>query len=194
MTISMSGRWKTAIGYGSLARLAARIATAKPTPASNIIPPKARRTCARRLTRGRRGTRDGSSSLPHSVGPFTEVLDQPRNERRRGRRACRPTCSSSIAKVLRSSTLEIRTIETRSSMAGSSPLPRLRHGWSKDEDPAPHSSRTCARSSADPHPASGAGVILRITAAPRQDRLRVGPDTVGATCLLRLLAVLKSGV
>jgi hypothetical protein len=192
MTISMSGRWKTAIGYGSLARLAARIATAKPTPASNIIPPKARRTCARRLTRGRRGTREGSSSLPHSVGPFTEVLDQPRNERRRGRRACRPTCSSSIAKVRRSSTLAIRTIETRSSVAGSSSLPRLRPRLEQRRRSCARSS--CARSSADPHPASGAGVILSITAAPRQDRSRVGPDTVGATCLLRLLAVLKSGV
>jgi hypothetical protein len=194
MTTSMSGRWKTAIGYGTLARLAARIATAKPAPASNIIPPKARRTCARRLARGRRGIREGSSSLPHSVGPFTEVLDQPRNEGRRGRRACRPNCSSSIAKVRCSSTLAIRTIETLSSMAGSTPLPCLRPRLDQRRRSSARSSRTCARSSADPHPASEAGVILRTTAPPRQDRSRVGPDTVGATCLLRLLAVLKSGV
>jgi hypothetical protein len=44
-------------------------------------------------------------------------------------------------------------------------------------------------------PAPTVGARRRSCArSPRQDRSRMGPDTVGATCLLRLLAVLKSGV
>src|SRR5262249_9095105 len=76
MTISMSGRWKTAIGYGALARLAARIATAMPMHASNIIAPKASRTCANRLVGGRRRIGGASSSSPHSVGPPTVGLNR----------------------------------------------------------------------------------------------------------------------
>jgi hypothetical protein len=123
MTISMRGRWKTAIGYGALARRAARIATPMPTPASKIIPPKASRICANRLVRGRGRTRKGSSSSPHSVGPLTVGVDQSRKGPSRRRREWRLNRTSLQRR--RSTALEVvyHVITSALSRTPSSQLP-----------------------------------------------------------------------